>query len=786
MVEISGNKGVYLLDNEYLVTDDENAKKKINYHCSQKGINHYSDKEIELSHQQTISHSIIEKHTISKSGSSLGIKFDSLASHDITYVGIIQTAKASGLKKFPMPYILTNCHNSLAAVGGTINEDDHAFGLSAAIKYGGIYVPPHQAVIHQYIREMIAGCEKMILGSDSHTRYGALGTMGIGEGGPELVKQLLGRTYEMKRPETILVYLENSPKSGVGPQDVALSIIGSVFDCRYVNNKIMEFTGPGVKNLSVEYRCGIDVMTTETTCLSSIWMTDDQVKDYYSTHGRGSDYKTLHPGSIARYNGLIRVDLSKIEPMIAMPFHPSNIYTVKDVVENPGDVFNQVENQAKKQFGNQGTDRDFNLGLMEKMVNGKVHVDQGIIAGCAGGSFENLAITSEILQGKSTGDSFFSLSVYPASQPVNAGLIKNGYAEKLVDAGAVLRTAFCGPCFGAGDVPLNKGFSIRHATRNFPNREGAKPGQNQIASVALMDARSIAATALNKGVLTPATNVDMQNTISKYTFNSSAYRNRVCDRYGSSNNRKELKFGPNIVDWPKMITLPDNLLLKFASVIHDPVTTTDELIPSGETSSYRSNPFALAEFTLSRKDPEYVGRAKAFFEIEQERRAEKGSNLNSIFLKELDNLTNLISEYTGSEIRSRDFLHITGFGTVIFARRPGDGSAREQAASCQKILGGCANIAHEYATKRYRSNLINWGMIPFTIDKKTAKFQPDDYIYIPGIRKAIENGSESIQYLKMRGHVHSEGELHFKDMSDMEREIILAGCLINYYAKEGK
>ena len=721
----------------------------------------------EESKKNTIAYGILNKHNKSGSMDKLNIKFDALASHDITYVGIIQTARASGLTEFPIPYVLTNCHNSLSAVGGTINEDDHAFGLSAAIKYGGIYVPPHQAVIHQYMREMWAGGGRMILGSDSHTRYGALGTMAVGEGGPELVKQLLGRTWDINYPEVIAVYLTGTPRRGVGPQDVALAIIGEVFGSGFVKNKVMEFIGPGVANLSVEYRNGIDVMTTETTCLSSIWKTDDKVKDYLKEHGRESDFAQLNPGAVAYYDGIIEVDLSKVEPMIALPFHPSNVFTINDFISNADEILKKIDADAKTQFGNPNMD----TGLPTKAADGRVHADQGVIAGCAGGSFENLCEAADILDGKSVGSDHFGLSVYPASQPVYLEAMKSGVAQKLMSAGALLRSAFCGPCFGAGDVPANRDFSIRHTTRNFPNREGSKPGEGQIASVALMDARSIAATSANKGVLTPATEIDYNISSYSYSFNKGIYDNRVKSKALEPAGSEDLVLGPNIKDWPQMVPLTENLLLKFASVIHDPVTTTDELIPSGETSSFRSNPLRLAEFTLSRRDPEYVGRAKASYANETGRRDGKADGDYAETLK-------LVNEKIGPCEAEN-----TGTGSLIFAVKPGDGSAREQAASCQKVLGGWANVAEEYATKRYRSNLINWGILPFTIDNKYVDFKVDDYIFIPGIRAAVKDGTEDIKAFVISGGSTKEIVLKLTDLTDSERDIILSGCLINYYSE---
>ena len=694
------------------------------------------------------------------------LKFDKLASHDITFVGIIQTARASGLKEFPVPYALTNCHNSLCAVGGTINEDDHMFGLSCAKKYGGIYVPPHQAVIHQFVREMMAGCGKMILGSDSHTRYGALGTMAIGEGGPEIVKQLLGKTYDINMPDIIGVYLTGSPQRGVGPQDIALAIIGSVFANGYVNNKVMEFVGDGIDNLSSDFRIGIDVMTTETTCLSSIWKTDNKIKEFYNIHGRPNEYKELNPGSVAYYDGMIYVDLSKIKPMIAMPFHPSNVYSIEELNSNLSEILADVERKAGISLDNK-----VKFTLRDKIHNGRLYVEQGILAGCAGGGFENICDAADILRGSSIGSDEFSLSVYPASQPIFMELVKNGRIADIMETGATVRTAFCGPCFGAGDVPANNGLSIRHSTRNFPNREGSKITNGQIASVALMDARSIAATAANKGYLIPATEVDVNFTKPKYYFDKYIYKNRVYDGVGKADSSVKLKFGPNIVDWPKMSALTDNLLLKVVSVIHDPVTTTDELIPSGETSSYRSNPLALAEFTLSRKDPQYVKKAKEIQKAEKARISNK-SPIDA--MNELEAILTLINEKC-TNINNEN----TGIGSTIYAVKVGDGSAREQAASCQKVLGGWANIAKEYATKRYQSNLINWGMLPL-IYKDEPCFENGDYIFIPNIVKAIKTKNNFINAYIVNKSM-KEIQFNLGELTDDERKIILKGCLINYY-----
>ena len=754
------SKGVYLINNKEIIEDcnDINLilKNKLGNNCINK----------EEARKNTIAYNILNEHNVSKNKDKLQIKFDKLASHDITFVGIIQTARASGLKEFPVPYALTNCHNSLCAVGGTINEDDHMFGLSCAKKYGGIYVPPHQAVIHQFVREMMAGCGKMILGSDSHTRYGALGTMAIGEGGPEIVKQLLGKTYDINMPDIIGVYLTGSPQRGVGPQDIALAIIGSVFANGYVNNKVMEFVGDGIDNLSSDFRIGIDVMTTETTCLSSIWKTDNKIKEFYNIHGRPNEYKELNPGSVAYYDGMIYVDLSKIKPMIAMPFHPSNVYSIEELNSNLSEILADVERKAGISLDNK-----VKFTLRDKIHNGRLYVEQGILAGCAGGGFENICDAADILRGSSIGSDEFSLSVYPASQPIFMELVKNGRIADIMETGATVRTAFCGPCFGAGDVPANNGLSIRHSTRNFPNREGSKITNGQIASVALMDARSIAATAANKGYLIPATEVDVNFTKPKYYFDKSIYKNRVSDGVGKADSSVKIKFGPNIVDWPKMSALTDNLLLKVVSVIHDPVTTTDELIPSGETSSYRSNPLALAEFTLSRKDPQYVKKAKEIQKAEKARISNK-SPIDAV--NELEAILTLINEkYTNINNEN------TGIGSTIYAVKPGDGSAREQAASCQKVLGGWANIAKEYATKRYQSNLINWGMLPL-IYKDEPCFENGDYIFIPNIVKAIKTKNNFINAYIVNKSM-KEIQFNLGELTDDERKIILKGCLINYY-----
>ena len=720
--------------------------------------------------KQTIAYNILKEHNTASDMERLKIKFDKLTSHDITFVGIIQTARASGLTKFPIPYVLTNCHNSLCAVGGTINEDDHMFGLTCAKKYGGVYVPPHQAVIHQFAREMLAGGGKMILGSDSHTRDGALGTMAMGEGGPELVKQLLNKTYDIKMPGVVAIYLDGEPSIGVGPQDVALAIIGATFGNGYVNNKVMEFVGPGVAKLSADFRIGIDVMTTETTCLSSIWKTDETIKEFYETHGRVEDYKELNPGAVAYYDGVVYVDLSKIKPMIAMPFHPSNTYTIDEVNANLKDILHDVEQRALVSL-----DGAVEYSLQDKIRNGKLYVEQGIIAGCAGGGFENICAAAEIIRGKNIGSDAFTFSVYPASTPVYMELVRNGAVADLMAAGTIVKTAFCGPCFGAGDTPANNAFSIRHSTRNFPNREGSKLQSGQISSVALMDARSIAATAANKGYLTSAAEVmDIEYKAPKYHFDASIYANRVFDSKGVADPSVEIQFGPNIKDWPAMSELPNNLVLRVVSEIHDPVTTTDELIPSGETSSYRSNPLGLAEFALSRKDPAYVGRAK---EVQKAQKAIEANTCPLDALEELKSVMAVIRE-TYQAVGEGNL----GVGSTIFAVKPGDGSAREQAASCQKVLGGWANIANEYATKRYRSNLINWGMLPFITeeDHEHLSFKNGDYIFVPDVRKAVEEKWDVVKAFVV-GEGLKEIELKLGDLTDNEREIILKGCLINYY-----
>ena len=717
--------------------------------------------------QGTIAYGILKAHNTSDNMEKLKIRFDKLTSHDITFVGIIQTARASGLEKFPMPYVLTNCHNSLCAVGGTINEDDHMFGLTCAKKYGGVYVPPHQAVIHQFAREMLAGGGKMILGSDSHTRYGALGTMAMGEGGPELVKQLLNQTYDINMPGVVAVYLTGEPVKGVGPQDVALAIIGAVFGNGYVKNKVMEFVGPGVASLSPDFRIGIDVMTTETTCLSSIWKTDAKVEEFYEIHGRKEEYKELNPADVAYYDGVISIDLSTVKPMIAMPFHPSNTYTIEELNANLYDILKDVEKKAEVSL-----DGAVEYTLQNKVHDGKLLVDQGIIAGCAGGGFENICAAADILKGKYIGSDGFTLSVYPASMPIYMELIKNGCAATLMETGAVLKTAFCGPCFGAGDTPANNAFSIRHSTRNFPNREGSKLQSGQISSVALMDARSIAATAANKGVLTAATEFDGNFNEYKYFFDANIYANRVFDSHGVADPNQEIQFGPNIKDWPKMSPLPENLLLKVVSEIHDPVTTTDELIPSGETSSYRSNPLGLAEFALSRKDPEYVGRAKA---VQVAQKALEAGECAGKAVPEVGEVMGVVKK-TFPDVEHDNL----GVGSTIFAVKPGDGSAREQAASCQKVLGGWANIANEYATKRYRSNLINWGMLTFLIEEGELPFKNQDYIFLPGIKDAVTSKKDVIDAYVVKDGELKKFTMRLGELTDEERQIILKGCLINY------
>ena len=711
--------------------------------------------------ENTITYGILRAHDVDGAkGKKMRIRFDAMMSHDITYVGIIQTARASGLEEFPLPYAMTNCHNSLCAVGGTINEDDHVFGLSAAKKYGGIYVPANQAVIHQYAREMMVKCGNMILGSDSHTRYGSLGNMGVGEGGGELVKQLLRNTWDINAPEVVLVWLEGKPKKGVGPHDVAISLVKATFESGVVKNKVLEFAGPGVKELPIDFRNGIDIMTTETTCLSSIWVTDDEVKHHYDIHERPEDYRELQPGDVAYYDMMIRIDLSQQEAMIALPFHPSNAVTIHELQADPVGILTRIEEDAKKRFGTK-----VDVHLVDKVVDGKVHADQGIIAGCSGGTYDNLAEASAILKGKSIGNDYFTASAYPQSTPVSMAVTREGITADLMEAGVVMKPAFCGPCFGAGDVPSNNGLSIRHTTRNFPNREGSKPGQGQLALVALMDARSIAATAANGGVITAATDVAYENMHKPYQYDDKIYKCRVYNGFGKARPETELRYGPNIKDWPTMYPMAENMLVELAAVIHDPVTTTDELIPSGETSSYRSNPLKLSEFALSRRVPEYVGLSKAIQQQDLDRRA---GNVSANVAEAL--------KAVGANAEN------TSFGSCVFANRPGDGSAREQAASCQKVLGGNANICYEYATKRYRSNCINWGIVPFTIAPETAfDFQPGDKVFIPGIREAILAGKEEIDAQVITANGVQPIHLFFQNLTANERQILADGCLMNYY-----
>lgn len=726
----------------------------------------------EAAKKETIAYSILKAHNTSEDMEHLKLRFDSMASHDITFVGIVQTAKASGMEQFPIPYVLTNCHNTLCAVGGTINEDDHMFGLSAAKKYGGIYVPPHIAVIHQYMREMMAGCGRMILGSDSHTRYGALGTMAVGEGGGELVKQLLKDTYDVAYPGVIAVYLDGAPRPGTGPQDIALAIIGAVFKNGYVKNKVMEFVGPGVSSMTTDYRNGVDVMTTETTCLTSIWRTDEDTRSYLAKHHREEDFKELNPGDVAYYDGCVYVDLSTVKPMIALPFHPSNTYEIDELKENLEDILALTEKEAAKVAGGKAS-----FTLRDKIVNGELMVQQAVIAGCAGGTYSNVMEAAHALKGRDCGCDEFSLAVYPSSQPVFADLLKKGAVSDLVDAGAIIRTAFCGPCFGAGDTPCNNGLSIRHTTRNFPNREGSKPGNGQMAAVALMDARSIAATAANGGELTSAWEMDCWDRVPEYDFDDASYKKRVYMGYGKGEAARDLVYGPNIKDWPEMSPLGDNILLKVCSKIMDPVTTTDELIPSGETSSYRSNPLGLAEFTLSRRDPDYVGRAKEAGNLEKAR-VKEGEQAEFDLDPSLEAVFEAIRRIPGNEqVKAAD----TEVGSMVYAVKPGDGSAREQAASCQRVLGGLANICKEYATKRYRSNVMNWGMIPFQMEEEPS-FEVGDYIYVPGIRKALDGDLKKIRAYALgrdAGNI-KELELYIADMTAEEREIVKAGSLINY------
>lgn len=753
--------GVYLVNGKEIVPEAEAAKVKA---LTGREADRENDR------KGTMAYSIMEQHNTSGNMENLKIKFDSMTSHDITFVGIVQTAKASGMEKFPIPYVLTNCHNSLCAVGGTINEDDHMFGLSAAKKYGGIYVPPHIAVIHQYMREMMAGCGRMILGSDSHTRYGALGTMAIGEGGGELVKQLLCDTYDVARPGVVAIYLDGKPAPYVGPQDIALAIIGAVFKNGYVKNKVMEFVGPGISHMTTDYRNGVDVMTTETTCLSSIWRTDEDTRSYLAAHGREDAYKELNPADVAYYDGCVYVDLSTVKPMIALPFHPSNAYEIDELNANLKDILHGVEEEAKKIAGGRST-----FTLMDKITeDGKLMVQQGIIAGCAGGNYTNVIEAANALKGQDCGCDQFSLAVYPSSQPVFADLVKKGAISDLMAAGAIIRTAFCGPCFGAGDTPCHNGLSIRHTTRNFPNREGSKPGNGQMSAVALMDARSIAATAAKGGVLTSAAELDCWGNIPEYEFDDTSYKNRVYFGYDKAETEKELIYGPNIKDWPEMSPLTDNILLKVCSKIMDPVTTTDELIPSGETSSFRSNPLGLAEFTLSRRDPEYVGRTKVVDQLEKAR-VNEGEEAETGLAPELKGVFETIRTIPGNEnVKAGE----TEIGSMIYAVKPGDGSAREQAASCQRVIGGLANICKEYATKRYRSNVMNWGMIPFQMEAE-PEFEVGDYIYVPGIRKVLEGDMKHIKAYVI-GDTVKELDLYVADMTAEEREIVKAGCLINY------
>ena len=742
MVELIPH-GVYLLDGKTVVSDPTGLPSP------------------DECRENTITYGILRAHDVDGAkGKKMRIRFDAMVSHDITYVGIIQTARASGLEKFPLPYAMTNCHNSLCAVGGTINEDDHVFGLSAAKKYGGIYVPANQAVIHQYAREALTACGNMILGSDSHTRYGSLGNMGVGEGGGELVKQLLRNTWDINAPEVVLVWLEGKPRHGVGPHDVAISLVKAVFESGFVKNKVLEFAGPGVKDLPIDFRNGIDVMTTETTCLSSIWITDEKVKEYYDIHERPEAFKKLEPGKVAYYDSMIRIDLSKQECMIALPFHPSNAYTIHELQADPVNILKKVEDDARKRYGDK-----IQIDLASKVKDGKVVADQALIAGCSGGTYDNLSEAATILKGKTIGNDYFTMSCYPQSTPVYLATTRNHIAEELLEAGVVIKPAFCGPCFGAGDVPANNGFSIRHTTRNFPNREGSKPGQGQISLVSLMDARSIAATAANGGVLTAATDIDYEDNHKPYTYDDRIYKSRIYNGYGKADLSVELRYGPNIKDWPTMYPMEENMLLEFAAVIHDPVTTTDELIPSGETSSYRSNPLKLSEFALSRRCPDYVGLSKNIQDQDLERRA---GQVSIHLAKAL--------EAVGASAGN------TSYGSCVFANKPGDGSAREQAASCQKVLGGDANICYEYATKRYRSNCINWGIVPFTIAPETEfNYEVGDFVFVPGIRKAILSGAEEIDAQVITKSGVKPIHLFFQNLTADERDILADGCLMNYY-----
>ncbi len=754
------NEKIWLYNNEVIV-DDKNKDSVIKEQISE-----------EEARNNTMSASIFASHNVSGDNKNLKLKFDSLTSHDLTYVGVIQTAKASGLKKFPIPYVLTNCHNSLCAVGGTLNDDDHLFGLSAAKKYGGIFVPAHQAVIHQYMREVMAGCGKMILGTDSHTRYGALGCMGIGEGGGEIVKQLLENTYDMPTSEVIAIYLDGKPRRGIGPQDVALAIIREVFANGFVKNKVMEFVGPGIENLSMDFRNGIDVMTTETTCLTSIWTTDEKVKEYFEVHGRAEAYEELKPGKVALYDSLVKVDLGKIESMIALPFHPSNAYTIKELNANLEEILEKTEREAQKQISNP----NLKLDLRSKIVDGKLKVDQAEIAGCSGGMYENIQATMKILNGHKLTNDYYTLSIYPASTPIYSAMLEDGSAAALTKSGALIKTAFCGPCFGAGDVPAHGSLSIRHTTRNFPNREGSKPGDGQLTSVALMDARSIAATSLNGGFLTAATDLEYDETTSTYSFDNSPY-SRVYDGFEKPEDSEKLILGPNITEWPEMISLQEDVLLKVASVIGDAVTTTDELIPSGDAATYRSNPKRMSDYTLSRRDPEYVPTAKEIQALEDERREFVKGNTTEIS----NELRELVVKVAG-DVNVEEFLKSTGFGSVVYAVKPGDGSAREQAASCQRVLGGLANITVEYATKRYRSNLVNWGILPFTADPSVIdELDRNDYIYIPGMRTKLVNGEKSIMATVIKANETKEIELRLNDVAKEEKEVLLDGSLINFY-----
>ncbi len=743
MIELI-NHGVYLLDGQHIADSNDGLPAP------------------EAAREQTITYQILRSHdTQGGQGKAMHIRFDAMMSHDITYVGIIQTARASGLTEFPLPYALTNCHNSLCAVGGTINEDDHVFGLSAAKKYGGIYVPANMAVIHQFAREAMVKCGHMILGSDSHTRYGSLGCMGVGEGGGELAKQLLRNTWDIQAPEVVLVWLEGKPRRGVGPHDVAISLVKAVFENGFVKNKVLEFAGPGVKELPTDFRNGIDVMTTETTCLSSIWTTDEEVRHHYELHHRAEDYRELRPGKVAYYDGMIRIDLSTQESMIALPFHPSNAYTIHELQAEPERILREVEEDARKRYGDK-----VQVDLLGKLRDGKLWADQGIIAGCSGGTYDNLSQAASILKDRSVGNDYFSLSVFPQSVPVYLSVTRHGIAEELLEAGAVIKPAFCGPCFGAGDVPANNGLSIRHTTRNFPNREGSKPGQGQISLVALMDARSIAATAANGGCITAATDVEFADAHQPYDYDARIYEKRVYYGFGHAHTDEPLRYGPNIKDWPKMYAMERNQLLELAAVIHDPVTTTDELIPSGETSSYRSNPLKLSEFALSRRVPEYVDRSKR---IQADDLARRAGNVPERVAQVLQQLGAKADE--------------TSFGSCVFANKPGDGSAREQAASCQKVLGGDANICYEYATKRYRSNCINWGIVPYTIDPGTPfDYEPGDFIFVPDIRQAILEGREEAEAKVITANGIFGLKLRFDNLTAAERQILADGCLMNYYA----